>query len=259
MSTLLLVTTGREDQVHVGEERQRRRQADPAVEVAPVPAVPQRETDERDEPQPGKDGTRHHDRAALCDRGHVRARRPRRQVPEDQRRGSERHRDTGADVEKRPSPVAQAAIGVRGDGDGGCPEEPGADQRPGRLLPERASSEHGNESERHCPERDAPEPGREEQVQNASLDDEANARKNRHERRDDRDRSVEGKPGLRKRVCGRERVAHCEQCGGGREQGDEHELTYEPRAIALRTGVIHHYPFSATRVLPIRGVCPNAS
>ena len=55
----------REHEMEIGEERERRGEAEPAVEVASVPAVAEREADDRDEPEERQQRRRQHDRRPL--------------------------------------------------------------------------------------------------------------------------------------------------------------------------------------------------
>ena len=130
-----------------------------------------------------------------------------------------------SDRDERPTARGQPSVGVGRDRDQARSEQARSDVLPCGGGRERASVEDGYEAERDRSERDAPEPGCEQQVERASFDEEANAREHADEGSDDGDSGVEDEPGVVELVDRLQRVARREQRRPGGEQADEQDLS----------------------------------
>jgi hypothetical protein len=100
-------------------------------------------------------------------------------------------------------------------------EDPRAEQRPRCLRVETASTQKRDEPEGRRPESDAPEPRREQEIEQTPFDDEPDTGENGHDRRHHGDGGIERETGLGQRVRGRERVPDREERGRGGKQRDE--------------------------------------
>ncbi len=226
----------REHEMEIGEHGERRRQAHPAVQVAPVPAVPQRESDERHDPERREQECRDPDvrplDAVRLEESPIR--RVHRSSGDDEEDG-----DTDPDRDERSPPGGHPPVDVRSDGDETGSQKTCARELPGGRRGKRSAVEDGNEAERHGSEGDAPEAGSEQEVERATVHEEADAREHAHEGRDDGDGGVEGESRVVELICGLQRVARREQGRPGCEQADEQDLAEEPRAIGLGPRVVH--------------------
>ena len=171
-------------------------------------------------------------------------------------RAARRHRRPR---EKRTSPRGQPAVRERGDRDEAGAEQPRADVLPRRGCRSEPAIQHRKESEHDRPERDAAESSCEEQVERASLDEEADARQNADGGGDTGDDRVERRAARRGARTRSSASRWRRRAPSRREQADEQDLAEEPRAVALSARDVHALPCRHGAILPIRGTCPSAS
>ena len=225
-----------EHEVEVGEQGQRRREAHPVVEVSAVAAVPTAEADERNEPERGQETSRH---AHVQPLGEVVLALTRWPRDVEQGRCHEQCRNPRGNSDERASTGCETTVGVRGDRYQTGAEETCADELPGGFRGQRPAVEHRYEAEGERAERDAPEPGREQQVEDPPLDEKPDAREHADERRDHGDRRIEGQPRVVQLVRRLQGFAEREQSRSGRKEADEQNLPDEPRSIALGPRTVH--------------------
>jgi DNA-binding NarL/FixJ family response regulator len=227
-----------QDEVQLREQRKRRGQAHPAVEVATVPAVADAEADHSDEPQNREQNRGEHDGGALdeldCHRAFVPVR------TRKTHRGHREHRGhPNSHGDQRRAPRGHPTVGVGRNGYERSAEQSSADQGPCRRGCERATAEHRQEAERGGSESDAPEAAGKQEVERSAVDEKANAREHRDDDGHDRDRRVEREPGLWEHVRRLERLACREEQGPRGEKADEQDLPEKPGPVALGPNMIH--------------------
>ena len=101
----------------------------------------------------------------------------------------------------------ESSVHVRREGDETGAEQACPHEVPGGSRAQRPAAEDGDEPEGDRAERDAPEAAGEQQVELPPLDEEADAREDADEGRDDRDSGVEREPRVVQFVGGLQRVA----------------------------------------------------
>ncbi len=227
--------------VELGEQRHRRPESEPAVEVLSVPAIANREAEpgEQSQEREERERQRHLERPApTAARVERRERRPSAVQRDPEREQAERDDresgDEGAPPQGNPRPGHD---GRERDQDGG--EKSRAERRPRLHRPLRLASEQRNDREGERADSGDAEPGGEQQVEKPPFHLEAGCRQDRDDRRREHDGRVENQPPLRQHIGTPQRRIRQEERRRRAEQRDEEQRADDPRLERL-SGVLAH-------------------
>src|SRR5215210_319769 len=225
--------------MELGENGERRSEAEPAVEVVAARAEAEPEADHRDqrEQRLRREGSHHQERLVVAG---VQKRRQRGSgLVRDSPREREHDRDGHEHLADRPTRRARPALRERGGCDQERREQAAADRGPGLGPVQRLAAERGRDRKRERRDRDGAEAAAEEEVEAAPVDREPNPGEQCDDRGRERHRRVQHQPDVWKLVRVAEARVGEEQRQRSAEQPDQEHLAPEPGLVVVALFVPH--------------------
>ena len=232
-----------EEEVQRSKEEERRAEREEAVEIVAAVPEPEPEADDRDEVHEHLEPVRERERerrlaAAFGRQG--------RQGGPELARGRpgehEDERERDEDVPERPLARPDAAAGERREGDQRPGEEPAGDARPRLGRPQRLAAERRADRERERRRGGDEEAAREEQVEPATLDGEADPGEDGDDRAGEHHQRVEHEPRLGNGVRGAEAGIRDEERERRAEEPDQEHLAPQPGLERASAVLFHRHP-----------------